>query len=78
MELQPAYLKEKTAFVVNFVIEIQKRSASKNDRQVQPLERKMTTMGVKLDDEVRTRLKALGECRDRTPHWLMKTAITEF
>ncbi len=39
---------------------------------------KMTTMGVKLDDEVRTRLKALGEGRDRTPHWLMKTAITEF
>ncbi len=39
---------------------------------------KMTTMGVKLNDEVRTRLKTLGESRDRTPHWLMKTAITEF
>ena len=39
---------------------------------------KMTTMGVKLDDEVRTRLKILGESRDRSPHWLMKTAITEF
>lgn len=39
---------------------------------------KMTTMGVKLNEEVRTRLKTLGESRDRTPHWLMKTAITEF
>ena len=38
----------------------------------------MTTMGVKLDEDIRTRLKTLGESRDRTPHWLMKTAITEF
>jgi predicted transcriptional regulator len=39
---------------------------------------KMTTMGVKLDEKTRTRLKALGESRDRTPHWLMKKAITDF
>ena len=39
---------------------------------------KMVTMGVKLDEEIKTRLKALGKSRDRTPHWLMKTAITEF
>lgn len=39
---------------------------------------RMTTMGVKLDDETRTRLKTLGESRDRTPHWLMKKAITDF
>lgn len=39
---------------------------------------KMTTMGVKLDEDIRTRLKALGESRDRTPHWLMKKAITDF
>ena len=38
----------------------------------------LTTMGVKLDDDIRTRLKTLGKNRDRTPHWLMKTAITEF
>lgn len=38
----------------------------------------MINMGVKLDEDVRTRLKALGESRDRTPHWLMKKAITEF
>ena len=35
-------------------------------------------MGVKLNEEIRTRLKILGESKDRTPHWLMKTAITEF
>ena len=39
---------------------------------------KMTTMGVKLDDEIRMRLKILGERRDRTPHWLMKKAIIDF
>lgn len=38
----------------------------------------VTTMGVKLDESIRTRLKALGESRDRTPHWLMKKAICEF
>ena len=38
----------------------------------------MTTMGVKLEEEIRARLKALGERRDRSPHWLMKKAITEF
>ena len=35
-------------------------------------------MGVKLDEDIRTRLKTLGESRDRTPHWLMKKAITDF
>ena len=35
-------------------------------------------MGVKLDEEIKSRLKALGESRDRTPHWLMKKAITDF
>jgi predicted transcriptional regulator len=39
---------------------------------------KLTTMGVKLDEDIRTRLKTLGGNRDRTPHWLMKKAITDF
>ena len=39
---------------------------------------KLTTMGVKLDENIRIRLKALGKSRDRTPHWLMKKAISEF
>ena len=37
-----------------------------------------TTMGVKLDEETRTRLKALAETRRRSAHWLMKEAITEY
>jgi predicted transcriptional regulator len=39
---------------------------------------KMTTMGVKLDEDTRNRLKTLGEHRERSPHWLMKKAINEF
>ena len=34
-----------------------------------------TTQGIKLDDEISARLKALGKKRDRSPHWLMKKAI---
>lgn len=36
------------------------------------------TLGVKLDEAMQQRLKALGELRDRTPHWLMKTAIERY
>jgi predicted transcriptional regulator len=36
------------------------------------------TQGIKLDDQIRTRLKRLGEQRDRSPHWLMRTAIVEY
>ncbi|WPH12750.1 trifunctional transcriptional regulator/proline dehydrogenase/L-glutamate gamma-semialdehyde dehydrogenase [Variovorax paradoxus] len=35
----------------------------------------LVTMGVKLDDEVRGRLKTAAEKVDRTPHWLIKQAI---
>lgn len=34
-----------------------------------------TTMGVKLDDETRERLKAAAQRIDRTPHWIIKQAI---
>jgi predicted transcriptional regulator len=34
-----------------------------------------TTQGIKLDDKTRNRLKALAEKRNRSPHWIMKTAI---
>ena len=37
-----------------------------------------TTMGVKLDDETRNRLKALAEARRRSAHWLMKEAIGQY
>lgn len=36
------------------------------------------TMGIKLDEQTKARLKALGELRDRSPHWLAKKAIEEF
>jgi len=36
------------------------------------------TMGVKLDEETRDRLKRLGEAKKRSAHWLMKTAIEEY
>ena len=37
-----------------------------------------TTVGVKLDNETRDRLKKLGEVRHRSPHWLMKEAIRRY
>ena len=38
----------------------------------------MTTVGVKLDEGTRDRLKKLGEAKQRSPHWLMKEAITRY
>lgn len=37
-----------------------------------------TTQGIKLDNSVRERLKELGKLKQRSPHWLMKTAIEQF
>jgi len=37
-----------------------------------------TTIGLKLDDETRERLKALGEIKDRSSHWIMKQAIADY
>ncbi len=36
------------------------------------------TMGVKLDEETRDRLKSLGTARQRSTHWLMREAIREY
>jgi predicted transcriptional regulator len=33
---------------------------------------------IKLDDEMKARLQRLGEARQRTPHWLMREAITQY
>ncbi len=35
-----------------------------------------TTQGVKLEPEVRKRLQMLGKLKQRSPHFLMKEAIT--
>ncbi|SFN63965.1 L-proline dehydrogenase /delta-1-pyrroline-5-carboxylate dehydrogenase [Izhakiella capsodis] len=37
-----------------------------------------TTMGVKLDDETRERIKQAAKEIDRTPHWLIKQAIFNY
>ena len=37
-----------------------------------------TTQGVKLDDKTKDRLKALGQKRNRSPHWLMRNAIEKY
>jgi RHH-type proline utilization regulon transcriptional repressor/proline dehydrogenase/delta 1-pyrroline-5-carboxylate dehydrogenase len=37
-----------------------------------------TTLGVKLDDSTRERLKAAAHSIDRTPHWLIKQAIFNY
>ena len=37
-----------------------------------------TTMGVKLDDATRERIKSAATRIDRTPHWLIKQAIFSY
>lgn len=37
-----------------------------------------TTLGVKLDDAARERIKAAASQIDRTPHWLIKQAIFSY
>ena len=37
-----------------------------------------TTIGVKVDQATRDRLKALAEAKDRTPHWVMKEALAQY
>ena len=38
----------------------------------------VNTMGVKLETEIRERLKSLAELKERSAHWMMKTAILEY
>jgi predicted transcriptional regulator len=35
-------------------------------------------MGIKIDETTQQRIKALGLKRDRSSHWLMKTAIEKY
>jgi predicted transcriptional regulator len=39
---------------------------------------KTINTGVKLDESLHTRIKTLSLAKDRTAHWLMKTAIEEY
>jgi predicted transcriptional regulator len=36
------------------------------------------TVGLKLDEKIKNRLKSLGEARERSPHWLMRDAIVKY
>src|SRR3989338_4661590 len=48
---------------------------------LQPIQDKpmaTTTLGVKLDDATRDRLKQAAQSIDRTPHWLIKQAIFNY
>ncbi len=38
----------------------------------------VTTVGIKLDIEIRERLNKLGRIKDRSSHWLMKKAVAEY
>ncbi len=35
-------------------------------------------MSIKLDSETQTRIKLLAAARDRSPHWMMREAITQY
>jgi predicted transcriptional regulator len=37
-----------------------------------------TTLGIKVDDTTRKRLNDLAQEIDRTPHWILKTALREY
>lgn len=39
---------------------------------------KTINTGIKLDETLHTRLKALSAIKERTPHWIMKAAIEEY
>ena len=37
-----------------------------------------TTVGVKLDDETRDRLRRLGAAKRRSTHWMVKEAVSQY
>ncbi|HJN46759.1 MAG TPA: hypothetical protein QF572_21555 [Vicinamibacterales bacterium] len=37
-----------------------------------------TTVGVKLDQDTRDRLRRIGYAKDRSTHWMMKEAIARY
>lgn len=45
---------------------------------LEPEMSKIVNTGIKLDATLHKRLKALGEIKDRSPHWLMRAAIAEY
>jgi predicted transcriptional regulator len=37
-----------------------------------------STIGIKLDEATRQRLKSVAQSLDRAPHWVVKTALMEY
>jgi predicted transcriptional regulator len=37
-----------------------------------------TTIGIKVDEATRDRLRALAHARNRSPHWVARTALLEY
>lgn len=37
-----------------------------------------STTGIRLEEKVKKRVKKLAELKDRSPHWIMKTAVEEY
>jgi predicted transcriptional regulator len=35
-------------------------------------------VAIKIDDDTRARIKRLADARQRTPHWLMREAVTQY
>ena len=35
-------------------------------------------VAIKINEDIKTRVKRLADARQRTPHWLMREAITQF
>jgi predicted transcriptional regulator len=35
-------------------------------------------VAIKIDEDIKARVKRLAEARQRTPHWLMREAITQY
>lgn len=35
-------------------------------------------VAIKIDDDIKARIKRLADARQRTPHWVMREAITQY
>lgn len=42
------------------------------------MQNQLKPVGVKLDPELKTRLKRLGEAKHRSSHWMMREAIRQY
>ena len=38
----------------------------------------VSPVAIKLDEDIKARVKRLAQARQRTPHWLMREAITQY